>query len=173
MQLRFFTIPVVGGDAAAEDLNRFLASHRVLAVDRQVAPEGAASVWAICVSYEPAAESAGTAVPRRGKVDYKEVLSEADFVVYAALRTLRKELAERDGVPVYSLFTNEQLAEMVLRRACSPADLREIAGIGEARVEKYGEAFVAALARARSQGDTGQARESTVPATAQGGGDAT
>lgn len=32
MQLRFFTIPVHGGDEAAEALNRFLGGHRVLAI---------------------------------------------------------------------------------------------------------------------------------------------
>ena len=43
------------------------------------------------------------------------------------------------------MFTNEQLAEMVQKRTVSAASLREIAGIGEARVEKYGEAFLAIL----------------------------
>ncbi len=31
MQVRFFTIPVHGGEDAADQLNRFLASHRVVA----------------------------------------------------------------------------------------------------------------------------------------------
>ena len=153
MQLRFFTIPLLGGEAAADDLNRFLAAHRILAVDRQLAQDCGSSVWAVCVSYEPAGESRAAesrgAGGSRGKVDYREVLSEADFTVYARLRTLRKEIADREGVPVYSLFTNEQLAEMVTRRVSSATALREIAGIGEARVEKYGEAFLAALAEAR------------------------
>ena len=45
-------------------------------------------------------------------------------------------------MPAYAVFTNEQLAEMVQRRVTSAAALREIAGIGEARVEKYGPAFL-------------------------------
>jgi superfamily II DNA helicase RecQ len=149
MQLRFFTIPIPGGDEAAEELNRFLAAHRVLAVDRHLARDGGASVWAVCVSYEPAGESR-PAAGKRAKVDYREVLSEADFTVYARLRSLRKEIAEREGVPVYSLFTNEQMAEMVTRRVDSAAAMREIAGVGEARVDKYGAAFLAALAEARA-----------------------
>jgi superfamily II DNA helicase RecQ len=148
MQLRFFTIPVLGGDAAADELNRFLASHRILAVDRHLAQDGSASLWAICVSYEPAGGSEGPAAPKRGKVDYREVLSEADFAVYAALRTLRKDMAERDGVPPYALFTNEQMAEMVTRRVDSLTALRAIPGIGEARADKYGAAFLDTLSRA-------------------------
>jgi len=164
MQLRFFTIPLLGGEAAAEELNRFLASHRILAVDRHLAQDSGVSIWAVCVSYEPAGESrAGdsrSASGRRGKVDYREVLSEADFTVYARLRTLRKEIADSEGVPVYSLFTNEQLAEMVTRRVSSATALREISGIGEARVQKYGEAFLSALVEARS-----------APSAADGSGD--
>ena len=45
-------------------------------------------------------------------------------------------------MPAYALFTNEQLAEMVQRRVRTLAALREIAGVGEARIEKYGEDFL-------------------------------
>lgn len=152
MQLRFFTIPVIGGDEAAEELNRFLAGHRILALDRHLASDGSTSVWALCVSYETAADSR-PAPAKRGKVDYRELLDEADFTVYARLRTLRKEIAESEGVPVYSLFTNEQMAEMVTRRVSSASALHEIPGIGDARLKKYGDAFLEALAEAFAAGN--------------------
>jgi superfamily II DNA helicase RecQ len=145
-------------------LNRFLTAHRILAVDRHVTRDGGASVWAVCVSYEPAGAS-GAPAGRRSKVDYREVLSEADFMLYARLRSLRKEIAEREGVPLYSLFTNDQMAEMVTRRVSSIGALREIPGIGEGRVEKYGAAFLAALGEARASaagaqtGNAGDDRE--------------
>jgi len=146
MQLRFFSIPVLGGDEATEELNRFLAGHRILAVDRQLVQDGANSLWTVCVSYEQPGDSRPPS-GRRGKVDYREVLSEADFTLYARLRTLRKEIADAEGVPLYSLFTNEQMAEMVTRRVDSAAALRDIPGIGEARVEKYGARFLEAMAQ--------------------------
>ena len=43
------------------------------------------------------------------------------------------------------------MAEMVTRRVASVGALREISGIGEARVEKYGAAFLAALAEALAE----------------------
>jgi hypothetical protein len=46
-------------------------------------------------------------------VDYKEVLNEADFAVFSRLRDLRKVIAEKEAVPAYAIFTNEQLAAMV------------------------------------------------------------
>lgn len=157
MQLKFFTIPVLGGEDAAEDLNRFLAAHRVLSLDRQLVQAGAASAWTVCVAFEPAGEGrtqGGSPPGRRGKVDYREVLNEADFAVYARLRALRKEIAEGEGVPAYALFTNEQMAEMVTRRVTSLAALKEIPGIGDGRVERYGAAFLQALAEASAAAPT-------------------
>ena len=88
--------------------------------------------------------------PGRGarKVDYKELLTPEQFAVFARLRDLRKELATRDAVPVYNVFTNEQLAEIVKRDCATLAQMQEIAGIGEARVGKYGEIFLSSLAAA-------------------------
>ena len=57
-------------------------------------------------------ETAGPAEGRNeGRIDYKEVLSAPEFERFARLRLLRKELAEKEGVPAYAIFTNEQLAQ--------------------------------------------------------------
>ena len=84
--------------------------------------------------------------PEKTKIDYREVFDERDFATFAALRTLRKELAEAEGVPAYALFTNEQLAAMVRGKARTVADLAAIEGVGKSRVEKYAAAFLKALA---------------------------
>lgn len=62
------------------------------------------------------------------------------------LRRKRKELAERDGVQVYTVMTNEQLAEMVRLRVTQPEDLRKIEEIGALRIDTYGTEFVTILA---------------------------
>lgn len=146
MQLRFFTIPIRGGEEAAEELNRFLGMHRILTIDRSFVQDGANSAWALCVSFE--SSEGRSPMGKRGKIDYREVLNEQDFAVFARLRTLRKELAEGEGIPAYAVLTNEQLAEMVQRRVQNATALREIAGIGDARIEKYGEAFLQLLREA-------------------------
>jgi len=153
MQLRFFTIPIYGGEALADDLNRFLAGSRILSIDRQLAQDGANSAWSVCVAFETAgagrpSQPGGGERPRREKVDYREVLNEQDFSLYARLRTLRKGLAEGEGVPVYALFSNEQLAAMVQGRVTDKAALRAIPGIGDARIERYADAFLAILCEA-------------------------
>ncbi|MFZ0258284.1 MAG: HRDC domain-containing protein [Gammaproteobacteria bacterium] len=143
MLLRFFTVPISDGEEAAEAVNRFLADHRIVAIDRQFVQDGPNSAWALCVTYVRSSNRPPSG--KRGKVDYREVLSEPDFAVFVKLRALRKLLADKEGVPAYALFTNEQLAEMVQRRVRTASALLEIAGVGEARAAKYGEDFLGVL----------------------------
>lgn len=146
MKLAFFAVPSLAPGEAAADLNRFLGGHRVVAVDRHLVSFGSEAYWAVCVTY---LDGKGEAPPGKGgKVDYREVLSEADFQLFARLRGLRKEIAEREGVPAYALFTNEQLAAMVTRGVRTSSELAAIQGVGVVRVEKYAEGFLALLREA-------------------------
>lgn len=160
MSLHFFAIPALDPQLAQDDLNRFCAGQRVVAVERQFVADGANSYWALCVTVAEGAGPlpdalksperrsgvrSGTGGESGGRIDYKAVLSEADFAVYAELRAWRKTAAEREGVPVYAVFTNEQLAEIARRGVDTVAALAEIEGIGPARLERYGEAVLARL----------------------------
>ena len=148
MRYRFFTIPIHGGEAAEAELNRCLAEARMLTVDRQFVADGANSVWAVCVAVHDGDGRSPPATRRAAKIDYKEVLNADDFAVFARLRDLRKQLAERDGVPPYAVFTNEQLAAIVQGRVSSAAALKAIDGIGDARVEKYAAPVLAIMTAA-------------------------
>lgn len=146
MALRFFTIPVAQPEPTASELNSFLANHRVLVVERHLIDQGGGSFWAVCVDYlEGSPVSTGRPGPSRGKVDYKEILSAEEFTLFAKLRDLRKEIAQAEAVPVYTIFTNEQLAGMVQAKATTKSDLESIAGVGDARIEKYGDRFLTCL----------------------------
>ena len=143
MRCTFFSIPAMGGDSA--DLNHHLATVRVLSVDRQFVANGAESFWAVCVL----SHLDNQRPPLQGKkssIDYKEVLSPEDFAIFASLREWRKALSDQEGVPVYSVFTNEQLAEIVTRRIVTLSDLQQVSGVGEARVRKFGNAILEVMA---------------------------
>ncbi len=86
-----------------------------------------------------------TSPPKRATVDYREILTEQEFSLYAQLRELRKTLAKQDDIPVYAIFSNEQLAEMVTRQVRTQSELAQIEGIGKARLEKYGQTFLKLL----------------------------
>lgn len=131
MSFHFFAVPALDPEAEQDRLNDFCQSHRVVAVDRQFIAAGAASHWAICIQIAqgpgPLPEAlrlradrhAPSDGSRRNPVDWKQELNEADFQVFAPLRSLRKALAESAGVPVFAVFSNEQLAAIVQTRPAS------------------------------------------------------
>ena len=143
MQVALYEVPL--GDAGAQEaLNRFLRSHRVLRLERQLVNHGGGCFWAFCVEYldgdAPCPPGANTkAANGKGKrrIDYQEILSEEDFAVFARLRTWRNEEGERAAIPPYAVFTNEQLRQMAESRPDTKARLQAIEGIGEAKVSKY------------------------------------
>lgn len=150
MPFRMFLVPVLYGDEAMHELNAFIASHRVAHIERKWIDQGAQSAWAFCVEYVLASPT-GDGHPRfqlsRNRIDYKTILSPDEFTIFSLLRELRKELSQQEGVPVFALFSNEQLAQMVQRRCSSNADLLGIEGIGAAKMEKYSEKLLAVLSK--------------------------
>ncbi|HSW30498.1 MAG TPA: ATP-dependent DNA helicase RecQ [Longimicrobiales bacterium] len=66
--------------------------------------------------------------------------------LFERLRALRKELADRQGVPAYIVFSDKVLREMASRRPGSPAALLDVPGVGPAKLERYGQAFLEAIA---------------------------
>lgn len=122
-------------------MNAFLRSHRILAIKKEFVPDGENSFWTFCVEFLDSPGNVASAVGSGGKapkVDYKEILSESEFALFSKLRDCRKELAEKDGVPVYVVFTNEQLAQIVQKKVTTREGLGEIDGVGESRIGKYG-----------------------------------
>lgn len=170
MSFHIVTVPIERTAETFEALNAFLARRRVLSVDRQLIHDGTRSAWTFCVTWVPLdgdAEGDGADdAAKKGRVDYREVLDEQDFAVFAKLRDLRKRTSEREGVPPYALFTNEQLAEMVRRKVATVADLGRIHGVGPARVERYGAAFVEVLRAAVLTGAPATRRGTTRRAAA-------
>lgn len=141
MQWAFFRIPVTGGEEG-DSLNRFLRSVRVLNLHREFVGQGDASYWAVAVEYLPgeAGSRSGRDAPSPARVDFKAILPPEDFALFARLREWRKQEGIQDGVPVYAIFTNEQLAEIARRRPSSRAMLADIDGVGKGRIDKYGAA---------------------------------
>jgi superfamily II DNA helicase RecQ len=135
MNYRVFQYPLPA-PPELEDLNAYLASHRVAAVTQHlVQAEGGAML--VFIVQTVAGEAPGKGRSPEARTDYREVLNAEDFQVFSRLRDERKKIAEAEGVPVYAIFTNAQLAEMVTRKVCTPADMGGIEGIGKARVEKH------------------------------------
>lgn len=148
MHLKMFVVPIKNVGEAEAEMNGFLRGHRVLAVKKEFVPDGENSFWSFCVEYldgTAAATGGAASGARPPKVDYREILTPEEFELFSRLRDWRKAAAEKEGVPVYAVLTNGQLAQVVQKKITSKAGLKEIEGVGEARMEKYGEALLRQL----------------------------
>lgn len=151
MPYRFFVVRLDDRGEAQEELNRFVRGHRVLAVDKRWVEQGPESFWAFCVDFldgDAGRSPGGQRGGQRNRVDYREVLTPEQFTLFSKLRDLRKVIAQEEAVPVYAVFTNEQLAQMVQARITSKGGLETIVGVGDARVGRYGERVIALMVAA-------------------------
>ena len=138
MKYKIFTYPVPPPEEP-EHLNGFLSSTRVVSVQSHIVVKKEIPYLIFIVEYLDSNAVKNQAAP---KIDYREKMSEEDFIIFSQLRDLRKSLAEKEGVPVYTIFTNAQLAQIVETRIVNKQGLFSIQGVGESKVEKYGTAFI-------------------------------
>jgi superfamily II DNA helicase RecQ len=155
MPFEFFQIRCTGECEAKDSLNKLLRGGRIASVRKEFVADGENSFWAFCVESVDGKISENKAPgnsARPAKVDYKEVLSEADFAVFSKLREMRKAISEKEAIPAYSVFTNEQLSHIVKARPDSLSSLGKVEGVGESRVQKYGGAVMDVLASEKAKG---------------------
>ena len=68
--------------------------------------------------------------------------------LFEALRETRRALAAEGGVPAYVVFHDSTLREIAAARPTSLAELAQVNGVGEAKLARYGDAMLAAVAAA-------------------------
>jgi ATP-dependent DNA helicase RecQ len=82
---------------------------------------------------------------KRGAI--KPVLdSDEDENLFQNLRALRLALAKEQNVPPYVIFHDTTLVALAKLRPKSLQDMSRIPGVGTAKLERYGDAFIKALA---------------------------
>ncbi|WP_338596736.1 DNA helicase RecQ [Clostridium baratii] len=65
-----------------------------------------------------------------------------DNELFIILKNLRREIAENEGVPPYIIFGDNTLKEMSLRMPINKEQLLDISGVGEKKIDKYGDEFI-------------------------------
>ena len=66
-------------------------------------------------------------------------------ILFRRLRKLRKDIADRDSVPPFVVFSDASLVEMCIEYPTSSADMLTITGVGQVKLERYGADFIAAI----------------------------
>lgn len=69
-----------------------------------------------------------------------------DRKLFAALRKLRKEIADSENIPPYVVFNDASLAEMAEIKPLNEAEMLDISGVGHVKLERYGEQFLMKIA---------------------------
>jgi len=69
-----------------------------------------------------------------------------DEVLFERLRTLRKTLADEAGVPPYVVFGDNALLLMARDKPTESDEFLQISGVGQAKLERYGDEFMNAIA---------------------------
>ncbi|MBW9151115.1 DNA helicase RecQ [Clostridium estertheticum] len=76
------------------------------------------------------------------KVDKKKAKVIKDTGLFEILRSLRKEISEREKVPPYIVFADSALREMSEYFPVNEKEMLNIKGVGESKLNKYGEEFI-------------------------------
>jgi ATP-dependent DNA helicase RecQ len=68
-----------------------------------------------------------------------------DHELFDSLRALRKELAEKEKIPPYIIFSDQTLREICNLLPGSYSELLKVKGVGEKKLEQYGQTFLEAI----------------------------
>jgi ATP-dependent DNA helicase RecQ len=93
---------------------------------------------------QPAVKKKDASAPRSGTRSF-ESLGEYDRDLFESLRVWRRREAEERGVPPYVIFSDRTLRELARIRPATLYELRGIYGIGDAKLEAFGDAVVGVI----------------------------
>ena len=73
------------------------------------------------------------------------VLEIEDEGLMEDLKALRKKIADENSIPPYLVFHDATLVEMIQQRPGTLSEMLDISGVGQAKLQKYGEVFLELL----------------------------
>ncbi|MFV1007164.1 DNA helicase RecQ [Bacillus cereus] len=82
-------------------------------------------------------------VLRKERVETRQIVQ--DHPLFEALREVRKEIAQGEGVPPFVIFSDQTLKDMCVKMPQSDSELLTVKGIGEHKLVKYGSHFLQAV----------------------------
>jgi ATP-dependent DNA helicase RecQ len=131
---------LVAGGLLESDMEAY-GGLRLAAAARPVL-KGAQEVW-LRRDAEPAKRK--NSKVERGARAREAYAGASDDPLWQALKDKRMELAREQGVPPYVIFHDSTLLEILNRRPQTLDEMGQISGVGKAKLEKYGDAFLAVL----------------------------
>ncbi len=89
---------------------------------------------------------------------FKRLGTPRDENLFKKLAKLRQEIADREDVPPHVVFSDVTLTEMSQRKPVDDDAMRSISGVGQHKLEAYGEEFIVLIAEHVESGEAQSAR---------------
>ena len=89
----------------------------------------------------------------------RDGFEEYNQALFEKLRILRKRIADDEGVPPFVVFSDKTLHEMCRYYPAVLPDMRRISGVGDAKLERYGDKFIQEIAKYLAENPNAQRRE--------------
>ncbi|MDM8523253.1 HRDC domain-containing protein [Desulfococcaceae bacterium HSG8] len=136
MPVHIITIPFDPDKKIFEDeeLNRFLLNKRVKNMRYEFFRVDGHPYWTVLIDYEiPISKHVG-------KED--DSLNDVQKRLYRKLREWRKEISDKEGIPLFIIANNSHLVDVALSAPATLEALRQISGFGKKKIDKYGEDII-------------------------------
>ena len=91
------------------------------------------------------------ASPAALTADFDGEVDAVTAALFDRLRAVRKDLAAEQGVPPYVIFHDKTLAAMALHKPTSGEAFLRLSGVGEKKLERYGERFMDVVRSAETE----------------------
>ena len=144
MQYKIFAILYSEKRQKFEDteFQEFVARHEIVEICKDFfsTPQ---PCWTVFVCYREASHTALTSKTEKREI----IIAQSDQALYEALRGWRNEAAKQEQRPPYVILTNEQLAQVATTKPTSLENLKNINGIGKAKLENYGKILLEIIAK--------------------------
>lgn len=79
------------------------------------------------------------------RIEAKQQRVSEDSELFVILKELRKEIAQKEGVPPYIIFHDSSLKDMCRLLPQTKSEMLEVSGVGQVKYSRYGEEFLTAV----------------------------
>lgn len=139
IEFNFHTLPTYGllsnrGMREVSEFIEFLISEELIAVEHGTYPT-------LKVTTKGKDVLLGSQlIFKKERVETKQIVK--DHPLFEELRHVRKEIAQGEGVPPFVIFSDQTLQDMCTKLPKTREEMLQVKGIGEHKLEKYGNVFL-------------------------------
>ncbi len=131
MKIRIITLVFDENTQGFNDelINKFCLNKTVHKIETEFFNTNNKAYWSIAIIYDE--------MLKPGE-KLKNPLSESQKLLIKRLKEWRKQKAEKAGFPVFLITNNAQLEQIVRDKCITIESLKNVKGIGKAKIQKYG-----------------------------------